>query len=419
MSLFRKLLIVIIFIIMLYILFRLIQKRSDIIKTIDKENMQLIEGIGMSSLPTITTKTVQSIVDANNIPQLKDDLILKKYYKASDPLKNFHIKASFNSAYDGTVISTDMVLYVLSRGYRYLDFEVYYDKCSNPTDKNKCDQNTAVVSYTDTAKYPASTSKVVLADILNIILVNGFSNPSPNKADPLFIQIRPIYQVPATTDSSEIKLPKITNNNQLNNKIEQSLKMLDSVRYNGTVSDKTSIGSLLGKVIIVMDKTSNPSTNTKTDTLKNLINIDLNSDSITTNNFSDILSNKESDDPKSDKPGLYRQQPRNINTDCTGNTATKIKGLQQIIPYDSKTNKILTQNPQILTIISKTPCNIFPMMVWMSSYIYGYQNIGLSQLGDYETMFVNAGGSAFLNSSEVVQYGKTYDPSLITNKILI
>jgi hypothetical protein len=58
------------------------------------------------------------------------------------------------------------------------------------------------------------------------------------------------------------------------------------------------------------------------------------------------------------------------------------------------------------------------MMAWFSTYIGGYSSAGLSQLGDYENLFLNAGGSAFVLLSEAKTYSTYNDPSKINDNKL-
>jgi hypothetical protein len=53
------------------------------------------------------------------------------------------------------------------------------------------------------------------------------------------------------------------------------------------------------------------------------------------------------------------------------------------------------------------------MMAWMSSYIGGLSSVGLSQLGEYETMFLKTGGSAFVLLSEAKSYSTLNNPSIV------
>ena len=49
-----------------------------------------------------------------------------KYAKL--PIKDYCIKSSYNSATTGKTVNKKMIQYVLSRGCRFLDFEVFYIK---------------------------------------------------------------------------------------------------------------------------------------------------------------------------------------------------------------------------------------------------------------------------------------------------
>ena len=42
------------------------------------------------------------------------------------PLREYCIKSSYNTALSGKYVSTDMIKYVLTRGCRFLDFEIFY-----------------------------------------------------------------------------------------------------------------------------------------------------------------------------------------------------------------------------------------------------------------------------------------------------
>lgn len=376
----KKIIFIVIFLILFYILFRLIQKRTQILRIMNKED-SVMEGLSCES--DIKNVLVKKIMDANFIQQITDNFSSKGYYNGSDILNKFHIKSSYNSAYNGKDITTDMVLYVLHRGYRFLDFEVHYDLVSGGDTTNK----KAVVSFTD----PSATANttVLLKDILDVININAFSNVS-NKNDPLFIQIRPIYSLPKSTDSEVTKGKKIGENTQLNTQIETALNIFTSYKYNGIVSGETQIKRLLKKVIIVMDDVSNQYTNNKTQTLINMINI--NPSDMTLCNAGSRLEdcNKKKDDKKN---------------------------IVQVMPMDSN-NQPLTQNPESLSVLSKTDCNVCPMMAWMSSYIGGYKSAGFSQLGEYETLFLKLGGSAFIMLSEAKTYATLNDPSKLNSNAI-
>jgi len=373
MSLFKKIIVFIIFIILFYILFRLIQKRTDILYVMKQDN-PTVEGL--SCISDITDKSVKKILDANSVGQITDNLSSKGYYKGSDPISKFHIKACFNSGFNGIDITKDMLLYVLYRGYRFLHFEIYYDLVSG----EKSEIKTAVVSYKDSSII--ANVNVPLKDMLDIINLHAFSNVN-NKDDPLFIQLTPVYNMPTSSDLEEDKNKKIGENTQFNTQIETALTVIyDSYKYSGSLTASTPISSLLKKTVIIMDKVSNPYSNIKSVDLIDMINIQP----------SDMtLCNAESK-----------------LEECNKNNKTLI----QVIPKDSG-HQTLTQNPDSLNIISKTSCNICPMMAWTSSYIGGFSSAGLSQLGEYETMFLKTGGSAFVLLSEAKSYSSLNNPSKV------
>jgi hypothetical protein len=105
-------------------------------------------------------------------------------------LRNFCIKSSFNSAYTGRHMNLDMIKYVLQRGCRFLDFQVFIK------------DNTAIVAYSQDDYIDAFTSNppaLSLGGVFSTINMNAFNQNSPNPNDPLFIQIRILSNLPAAT----------------------------------------------------------------------------------------------------------------------------------------------------------------------------------------------------------------------------
>ena len=105
-------------------------------------------------------------------------------------LRNFCIKSSFNSAYTGKHMNLDMIKYVLQRGCRFLDFQVFIK------------DNTAIVAYSQDDYIDAFTSNppaLSLGGVFSTINMNAFNENSPNPNDPLFIQIRILSNLPAAT----------------------------------------------------------------------------------------------------------------------------------------------------------------------------------------------------------------------------
>jgi hypothetical protein len=100
--------------------------------------------------------------------------------RASLPLVQCSIKASYNSAYDGSNITTDALRHVLSRGCRFLDFEIY-----------SIDEK-PVVGYSTDPTYSSLTSSNSLPfqTLMETVITDGFGGTAPNTRDPVFIHLR-------------------------------------------------------------------------------------------------------------------------------------------------------------------------------------------------------------------------------------
>lgn len=369
---FKKAIIMFIFIILFYILMRLIQKRIRLINPQE----------GFASIADISDPIVKSLMESNSISPISDSVYNKKYYDSKTPLKDFHIKSSFHSAFNGKTISKDMVLYILHRGYRVLDFEVFYDFADVDNTAK-----TAMVSVRSGGYY--ANESVPLRDILDIIGLHGFSSVS-NREDPIFIQIRPHYMTPSSSDSDADKGKKIGHNTQLNTHIENALEKLEqlNVHHRGSISANTSLEILKGKAIVIMDNTSNKYLQLKSDLLINRINMN-------PNNMSVCMAESKLEN-------------------CTSESK-----LVQIRPIDVN-DQLLPENPETTNLIRSTSCNICFIMAWNSPFISGYSSMGFSNLGEYETLFANTGGSAFVPMKEVKSYASSHNPNkLNSNKLYV
>lgn len=329
MELIKKVLVLIILAIFIYIIFRLIQKRI-IIKS-QKEGFA-----------TFDTPSVSSIVTANTIP-----VNITNNKDNSKPIKSYFIKSSIDSAYDGTIISTDMIIYNLQRGYRFLDLEVFLESLTTSPDGTS---PSATVAFSNTGSYPrTSANNISFISAIQTVLSNAFSNTTPNSGDPLFLQIRPMYR----TDDSANGL-----NTQLNTQIEVALDILKSKI--AMISSSTTLSEIAGKIVILMDKTS--VSGKKTANLMSMIN-----DSIKKVNY-----------------GLFTKD-------------MAISKTLEILPYDEN-NNILTDNINPNAIIAKISPNFYPVMSWQPIYINGLSALGYSNLGLYENLFYS---SAFLDLSKI------------------
>ena len=178
----------------------------------------------------------QEGLDTSTITNITDKMMDMK-------LNQVCIKASYNTAFDGNKISTDQVKYVMSKGCRFLDFELYLkDGAVN-------------VNYsTDPTYNTFNQSGVLFNDIKDTINDSSIKNSNDNKTtyvtpnpnDPLFIQLR----IKSKDASIFTMIGTILDG--LNNRYK------DSDNYAVQINGDTKLSELKGKVIIVMDKSIKP-----------------------------------------------------------------------------------------------------------------------------------------------------------------
>lgn len=152
---------------------------------------------------------------------------------ANLPIKDYCIKSAYNAATSGKKINKNMVKFALSRGCRLLDFEVFYSK--------KGDSYQTVVAESTDPEFKTfdTENSILLQDIFSTIIGNAFSGNSPNKKDPLFIHLR-------------IKTKDTNCYKEVAKAIDSSLK---PKLYEGDVDRETKLSEIMGKIVIVIDKT--------------------------------------------------------------------------------------------------------------------------------------------------------------------
>ena len=226
MHLYRKIALVLVILVFSGILWGLLAQRRKIV------NMQVGTGggtEGMIGKPSAAQQIeLKSITVTSPSPGISTVAVTKNNY----PLREYCIKSAFNAAYSGSYMNLDTIKYVLSRGCRFLDFPVYLIN------------GAPCVAYsTDpTGVTMSSNNNLNLNDVLNVVGSYGFSAPSPNLGDPMFVQLRIL-----TSDPNLYKLTAQAVALHLTNKL-----------YKGRVTGSTMLGSLMGKVVLVIDKTSAP-----------------------------------------------------------------------------------------------------------------------------------------------------------------
>lgn len=209
------------------------------------------------------------------------------------PLTSFCIKASYNSAYSGSYISESMVQYVLSRGCRFLDFEIYYMTETNTPSPD--DNYDAYIGYSNSkdSLNPVirNTTNVSLFKMLKTVFVSAFTSQvdSPfqttNIDDPLFIQLR----IRGTRESKAM----------IYKSIKKTLDYLynkgyDKYFYIGEFIPYNSIQSIIKKVIFIFeeDADDNNMTLMKNTIGKNYINMLTNSPLLIKKTYSDVNIDK-------------------------------------------------------------------------------------------------------------------------------
>jgi hypothetical protein len=343
MDIYQKLAIILVIILFSYILFRLFIQRIQLKK-------EAVEGF------TPSNSNVVSIQNNNTIPSGISNMSINY---AKKPLNQLYIKAAYGGAYDGVDTSSDMLLYTLSLGYRYIVIHVFYDVVNggNEPDATK----TAVVGFADVYPPVENIAKktMALSDVLQGIQQNAFSSTSPNPDDPFFLHIVPVYQSANGKDTPSTEATKGFNT-QLNSQIEQSLALLkNSNRTSGPVNTtKTTLADLQGKFVVIMDTES--SQGNMTQNLKQMIGLSVPLHTIKS----------------------------------TKTMTSKTDEFKIVFPIDEK-GSLLTSPPPYSELYQNYKINVSPVCPWLSRYL-GTSTIGTTNLGDYEQLFSKQGGSAFI-----------------------
>jgi hypothetical protein len=264
MSIIRKLLVLIIIIIFSFIIYNLLQKRRIILNntknTEDKfEGFSIFGSKDINDEPSSAMSSIKKIMIDNNDPLYTVSIadLSKHSQYLSIPLNQFCIKGSMNSSLVNGYISINMVKYVLSRGCRFLDFELYYLK--DPSNNYN-----AYVGYNpdNTAVNPTNANIMRFDIILKSIFQYAFSKQfwnspdgntylCPNINDPLFIQIRL-----KTGNTDKIRL--YNEINKYINLIYCDMTYRDNFYVCDTsptskINNNTNISKLLGKVVFVFE----------------------------------------------------------------------------------------------------------------------------------------------------------------------
>uniref|UniRef100_A0A6C0IP29 Phosphatidylinositol-specific phospholipase C X domain-containing protein n=1 Tax=viral metagenome TaxID=1070528 RepID=A0A6C0IP29_9ZZZZ len=203
------------------------ENRSDIRENMEDKSSFAADMVGaVDNEDFLKVKNNKDFLSVGNIQSMQP-----KY--ANLPLKEYCIKSAYNAATSGKTVNKNMVKFLLSRGCRLLDFEVFYNK--------KGDSFEPVVAESTDPEFKIydTENSVPLQNIFSTAVSNAFSGNSPNKKDPLFIHLR--IKTKDTQCYAEVA------------------KLIDSVLkpklYDGNIDRDTKLSELMGKVVIIIDKT--------------------------------------------------------------------------------------------------------------------------------------------------------------------
>lgn len=301
-------------ILLLYIVFRFVGKRLRATRSPPVESFSLTNSADSELQSIIDNSTTAGISRIQGVSKPGSGMQLKEYC----------IKASHGSATTGKYVHVDMVKHVLSRGCRLLDFDVFY------VNENNLFLPKVGFSTDSNHHFVESKNTVILDDVFGAIVSNAFSQVSPNRTDPLFINLR-------------IK----SNDSAVYSAVAKSIHAkLNSVLYPDKVTKDTLFKDLMGKIVIVVDKTVQRDYKSfaKCDNedkscydLDNYINMESGSEDLNLYHYTDLLEQAAS-------PSLIKDD----------NTRTTVKTITMAIPDVVSS----PANPRIDEFITKYACQI-------------------------------------------------------------
>jgi len=265
-------------------------------------------------------------------------------------------------------VSIDMIHYVLKRGCRFLDFEIYWGVPSLPDGSKDIGQTTyvPVVSVSNDPTTP-ETNSISFLSVAKYIKDNGFNNSiCPNSTDPLFIQLR-IKYIP--------QMNKVNNQKDLYMYVAEIIERnLYRYSYHGKVDKNTDISLLAGKIVIIMDTYANRSYSQLAPGLQYMANMESNSDSLTHTTYEDIITEVENSHSIN-----YKGYVMNI------------ENIQQVLPMSTvnMVQYLFTDNYNSMSVISRYCVQFTLMAFWKND----------SYLEAYEKMFNNSRTAIIMLSS--------------------
>ena len=270
-------------------------------------------------------------------------------------LANYMIKGAYNAAFDGTKFTTDQLKKVLNAGCRMLDFEIMLSGEGIPIIANSTD-----VVKMSTTNY----SYLFLKDAMDTIASMAFSTVA-NPNDPLFLRFRFFLR-----DASSSRV-------DFYNRCADVIKTLNARFYKDTINSNTMLSDIMGKIIIVVDKsTINDFTNYCSQNglnscvfLKDIVNIQTNSSEWITMTYDNVT-------------GL----PPVANDD---GSITMPHNLKPVIQLAVPVLSTLPQNATEGVKMNPSPCDLLYYVTRCSCQTILYMHY-LKDTGNNELQFYNA-----------------------------
>jgi hypothetical protein len=356
MDFWRKILVVLVILLTSYILYRLYKKRQKLLSG------DLSEGFSLFSTPQSELGKMQPYaIPQTVIMNMNSD---PSYNTPLNTMNQYIIKSAYNCACSGQFFSTDAIDYVLRRGCRWLDFEVFYDVLDDDiyVSKSEDDKKFAFNIY----------NAITLRDALSEVISFGTASSSPNNMDPLFVQIRP-----KILEKNANAYPLIANTivAAFGNKLHGRFNNVGTYRPTPIDPSTQKLQPLNRKIVIVLDTTY----------VKDIANCPL-------NNYANMVVGS-ADIPKKSYSAKIKNAYIPYDIDFTTDTTT-IKTFQEVVADSNSGGNISFYNM------------VFYYGVQITPAMFYYND---TELYNYEVLFENQ-RTAFCPIALANKYIKTTSP---------
>ena len=266
------------------------------------------------------------------------------------PIREYVIKSSWNSAYNSSSNSIDLVQLTktINRGCRYLTFDVYGVK-GRPEVGFSTNMSNKIVE---------STNTLSLGAIFSEIAASAFAPPCPNPNDPLFISLH-------------IK----SDDDALYSTIDPIIQKSFSSILAKSVTPNTKLSDICGKVIIVLDGATSPTSQSDMFSIMPSVSF--------------ITGNTEF--PQTSQEDIINQQTNPPQKDSNG-VDSSVSVMQCSVP--AQPTSVRSPNPNYVPILRDYGVQIIPFRFYKED----------SELLKYESFFSDNGGVAFVTMATAISY---------------